>query len=676
MSITGISNYGLQNVTNEDVGQAQYTDLTSRVEQAETDIEALEAQVGVNETDIGALDARVDTLETEMNAVEAVNTTQNTSISSILQRITDITYNAGSDLTSINNRVTIRATIESGTSAAAQLSLFNTSTQEENKVQMAILCGVESGNWSNLAREGDCLFLCRNQSGISNTWFGGMLFVTHGGSSGFRFSFDPARDSVFRSNVNLEGNRVYTTGNMASGTFTLNGVDLGTTLSTLNTSVANNTFKLSPVTYFHAPAIPGVTPEVESYTLNSLQIALNGEVTINGRNVLTELTDLSAEVAAIDHHLLTEDLDCAGFDINACGTLTAVEVIAGGYNVKNRIVTLQNEVQALEDVDHNTAPADLNMNGFNIVNNRQLQLVTGIKSATLSIENVDDLEARPPLNGNFVVSTSVSGGPKSFTVGHDVVDFNGRMIINASFYLPEERAQQEISILEDWVIQPFTFGAGTSLQGGNVQWRLTGTSFGLQLSNETTTALSEHTAQHPGVIHIRLRYSPSGNDSNGTLTWHSEQGVHSSAFTTGRTIFKIGARPPGGLGVNVYPDFRVKIGLSNDTSFSSAVHWDCDANGAWKLYVNGTVVYTSTVFLNFTAGSWMSVYFVRISGGIRGVIELADHSVVDSYDFIGSRPGKFKPMISLIGNNTFVSGLPDRDLYLDYTDFQYSATRV
>lgn len=676
MSITGISNYGLQNVTNEDVGQAQYTDLTSRVEQAETDIEALEAQVGVNETDIGALDARVDTLETEMNAVEAVNTTQNTNISSILQRITDINYSAGSDLTTVANRLIIRAALDSTTSAAAQLTLFNQSAEDANKVQFSIFVGPENNAWNALTDEGDALMLIRNQSGISNTYFGGFTFCTHGGLA-YRFSFDPTKPCIFQNSVDLLSHRIYTTGNMASGTFTLGGVDLGTTLSTLNTSVANNTLKLSPVTYFHAPAIPGVTPEVESYTLDSLQIALNGEVTINGRNVLTELTDLSAEVAAIDHHLLTEDLDCAGFNINDCGTLTADVVMAGGYNVKNRIVTLETEVQALEDVDHNTAPADLNMNGFNIVNNRQLQLVTGIKSATLSVENVDDLEAKPPLNGNFVVSTSVSGaGPKSFTLGHEVVDFNGRMITNASFYLPEERAQQEISILEDWVIQPFTFGAGTSLQGGNVQWRLTGTSFGLQLSNETTTALSEHTAQHPGVIHMRLRYSPSGNDSNGTLTWHSEQGVHSSAFTTGRTIFKIGDRPPGGLGVNVYPDFRVKIGLSNDTGFASAVHWDCDANGAWKLYVNGTVVYTSTVFLNFTAGSWMSVYFVRITGGIRGVIELADHSAVDSYDFIGSRPGKFKPMISLIGNNTFVSGLPDRDLYLDYTDFQYSATRV
>lgn len=251
MSISGSQFYSRQNISNTNDQQVQYDELNDRViqntvniEDHETRIDVLEGTVAGHETRIDALEedvvdlsGRVGVTETRITTTETVNASQDTSIASIQQKITDITYTAHNDMTTINNKLTIRSTIDGDTSTSPQLTLYNTSAQFPNQVILNLLCGVESGNWSSLTREGDNLFLSRNQTGVSGSWTGGMCFVTHGGTRGFRFSFDPDRDSVFRSNINLEANRIYTTGNMASNTFTLNGIDLGTTLTGLQTQI-------------------------------------------------------------------------------------------------------------------------------------------------------------------------------------------------------------------------------------------------------------------------------------------------------------------------------------------------------------------------------------------------------------------------------------------------------
>ena len=73
-----------------------------------------------------------------------------------------------------------------------------------------------NGHRSTLSQEGDCLMLSR----LAGSYTGGMIFCTHGGISGFRFRFNSAVPSVFRSSIDLKANPLMTTGDITAGTIT------------------------------------------------------------------------------------------------------------------------------------------------------------------------------------------------------------------------------------------------------------------------------------------------------------------------------------------------------------------------------------------------------------------------------------------------------------------------
>ena len=172
MSLSGNTYYSTQNLQNEYPMQSIENDVatnTANIAINTADIATNTDNIATNTANIATNTSNIAT-NTSSIATNTSDITSNTSnVSSILQRITDITYNSGVDTTYINNRVTIRSTIDSATSAAPQITLWNTTTQAPNQVIYSIMAGVENGSWSNLSREGDCLMLTRNRTGVAGS---------------------------------------------------------------------------------------------------------------------------------------------------------------------------------------------------------------------------------------------------------------------------------------------------------------------------------------------------------------------------------------------------------------------------------------------------------------------------------------------------------------------------
>jgi len=183
-----------------------------------------------NAADIDALELSQAQQE---NRITSVESTANTA----LGRTEGISYLAAIDHTYISNRVYIMSPIDTVNGSAPQLSLLDNSTLSGN-VLLSILCGAGIGSWSDLVRENDGLFLLRKND-ASQSYVGGMTFCTHGGSGGFRGSYDPAVPSVFRSDISLEAKQLKTTGNIQAGTLTLAGNDVQTTLDGFQTNITS-----------------------------------------------------------------------------------------------------------------------------------------------------------------------------------------------------------------------------------------------------------------------------------------------------------------------------------------------------------------------------------------------------------------------------------------------------
>lgn len=329
MSIDGSNFLATQNIENANSGQDQYESLDTRVTELNVRVTQNETDIGNNSEDIvvhgfrlDGQDAVIGSLNTRMGTAEG-NISTNTSniatntsnistnasdialthgialdnqgaisshefrlndndisidsntnnVASILQRITDIQYYASNDSTFINNRVTIRSSIDSATSATPQITLWNTSSQAPNQVIYSIMAGVENGAWNSLAREGDCLMLTRNQTGVPGSYTGGMIFTTHGGSSGFRFSYDPAVASVFRSDVDMTSHDLTTTGNISTGTMNSTG-----TISAVDITSSGNI--------------------TSSGTISALDIS-TGTINLAGNDLDTRISAIESDISGI-----------------------------------------------------------------------------------------------------------------------------------------------------------------------------------------------------------------------------------------------------------------------------------------------------------------------------------------------------------------------------------------
>ena len=130
-------------------------------------------------------------------------------------------------------------------------------------------------NHTILSQEGDCLMLSRNQTCVAGSYTGGMIFCTHGGTSGFRFSYNPAVPSVFRSNINLEANQLTTTGDITAGTITLAGTDLTTTLNTLSTDISKNVTNIATNTTNISTNTTNISTNASNIATNASNIATN-----------------------------------------------------------------------------------------------------------------------------------------------------------------------------------------------------------------------------------------------------------------------------------------------------------------------------------------------------------------------------------------------------------------
>jgi hypothetical protein len=196
-----------------------------------------------------------------------------------------------------------------------------------------------------------------------------MVFTTHGGTGGFRFSYNPAVPSVFRSNINLVANNLFTTGDLSAGTMTLSGQSVGTTLASLQ-----------------------------------------------------------SQISAINYHNLTTNMTANGFNITGVGTLNANTVIAGGYNVKDFLNSHNTRITTLE-INRDTFMALQDGNNQIIRNLHSLEL--GIGTSVYSLIT-GGAQITAPVNGIFRIRNGQGGATKPLDISWDSVDFNGRTLLNAS----------------------------------------------------------------------------------------------------------------------------------------------------------------------------------------------------------------------------------------------------
>lgn len=152
------------------------------------------------------MNSSISVLETDLNGALL-------DIESIENRLEGISYYSSNDSTIVNNKLSIRSAIgetADGVENAPQMTLLNTSTDDNNKVKFSILCGVNNGQWSPNNNEGDIIFLCQKHgsTGGIDTYNGSYNILRHGTTSGgARFSLDPTGESyITAGSLNLEAN--------------------------------------------------------------------------------------------------------------------------------------------------------------------------------------------------------------------------------------------------------------------------------------------------------------------------------------------------------------------------------------------------------------------------------------------------------------------------------------
>jgi len=406
-----------QNIFNIQAEQiTQNTDIsnnTTNISNMQTEQITQNTNISNNTTNISNMQTEQTTQNTRLTATETTANNANTNANTVLGRTTGMSYFAPNDTTYIFNRLFVSSPIDS-LAVNPQITLIDDSPTNGN-VNLSILCGANLGNWNNLVQNNDGLFLLRKND-ASMSYTGGMVFTTHGGNGGFRFSYNPAVPSVFRSNINLETYQLTTTGNISAGTITLLGVDLTTTLNNLKN-------KLLAVSYIVVPAVPGFFPSFDTYEIEADNININGIVKINGNNINSQISSLQAEQITQNTNISTNasniinwvnNIDANEYNLSNVNSLTAQSVTS------NTVVTNTLDVPSLNGLT----------NSFITTSNNRATTIT----SETSIGNASSI----------ILSThNTTGNVNLLTINNSTVDFGGRQLNN---YIPSFPTMRSFSV--------------------------------------------------------------------------------------------------------------------------------------------------------------------------------------------------------------------------------------
>jgi hypothetical protein len=187
-------------------------------------------------------------------------------------------------------------------------------------------------------------------------------------------------------------------------------------------------FKTSAITYINIPEVPNVTPGYESYIITSDNVSIAGNFQVNGHNINTEIANNAANIAtntaniatntaniatntanilaleAMDHSILTTDLNCAGFDLLNVGEINSTDIVSNHILTEDlKIVSVGAGPETIIQTTTNSGICTMDVSSFST--NSQLDIIT-----------YTDL-----------------GASKNFSINNERVAFDGRDLTGFKF---------------------------------------------------------------------------------------------------------------------------------------------------------------------------------------------------------------------------------------------------